>query len=77
MLRAPVSVTQAKARFAALVARTEAGEEIVVCRNGRPVARLGPLPEKRPIEYGDLEGTFLAEDLSVPEAILRDFEPTD
>ncbi len=70
-----VSVAQAKARFAALVARAEAGESIVVTRNGRPVACLGPLPEKRPIKYGELQGIFLAEDLSLPEDIIRDFEP--
>lgn len=39
-----VSVAQAKARFAALVARAEAGEKIVMTRNGRPVACLGPVP---------------------------------
>ena len=70
-----VSVAQAKARFAALVARAEAGERIVVTRNGRPVACLGPLPPARPIEYGDLRGLFLAEDLSLPEELIADFEP--
>ncbi len=70
-----VSVAQAKARFAALVTRAEAGERIVVTRNGRPVACLGPLPEESPIKYGDLEGIFLAEDLSLPEDVIRDFEP--
>ena len=75
LLRATISIAQAKARFAALVGRAEAGEEIVVTRNGRPVARLGPLPGKRPIKYGDLQGTFLAEDLSLPEDVIGDFEP--
>jgi prevent-host-death family protein len=74
-LRARVSVAQAKAGFAALVARAEAGETIVVTRNGRPVACLGPLPDKRPITYGDLRGIFLSEDLALPDDVVGDFEP--
>lgn len=70
-----VSVARAKAEFAALVARAEAGEKIVVTRSGRPVACLGPLPERCVIKYGDLRGLYLAEDLSIPEKIIRDFEP--
>jgi prevent-host-death family protein len=70
-----VSIAQAKARFAALVARAEAGETVVVTRNGRAVACLGPLPEKPAIRYGDLSQVFLAEDLSLPEDVMRDFEP--
>ena len=71
-----VSVAQAKSRFAALVARAEAGETIVVTRSGRPVACLGPLPNRQPIKYGELSGLFLAEDLTIPEEIIRDFEPS-
>jgi prevent-host-death family protein len=69
-----VSIAKAKAGFAALVARAEAGEQIVVTRNGRPVACLGPLPAKKPIVYGDLRGLWVADDLSLPEEILDDFE---
>jgi len=69
-----VSIARAKARFASLVSRAEAGEDIVVTRNGRPVARLGPLPGAVPIDYGDLRGIFLAEDLSLPQEVIDDFE---
>jgi prevent-host-death family protein len=69
-----VSIAKAKAEFAALVARAEAGEQIIVTRNGRPVACLGPLPAKKPIVYGDLRGLWVSEDLSLPEDILDDFE---
>jgi prevent-host-death family protein len=72
---AAVSIAQAKAHFAALVARAENGERIVVTRNGRPVACLGPLPRPKPILYGDLSGLFLSQDLAIPEEIVRDFEP--
>jgi prevent-host-death family protein len=70
-----VSVAQAKSQFAALVARAEAGETIIVTRSGRAVACLSPLPGRKPIEYGDLKGLFLSEDLALPEQIIRDFEP--
>jgi prevent-host-death family protein len=76
LLSATVSVAQAKSQFAALVARAEAGEKIVVTRSGRAVACLGPLPERKPIKYGELKGLFLAEDLSIPEEVIRDFEPS-
>ena len=76
MMGATVSVAQAKSQFAALVARAEAGENIVVTRNGRAVACLGPLPERKPIKYGELRGVFLAEDLIIPKEVVRDFEPS-
>jgi prevent-host-death family protein len=74
-LNTTVSIAQAKSQFAALVARAEAGERIVVTRNGRPVAALGPLPRREPIKYGDLRGLSLSEDLTIPEEFIRDFEP--
>jgi prevent-host-death family protein len=68
-----VSIARAKAGFAALVARAEAGEQIIVTRNGRPVACLGPLPAKKPIVYGDLAHLWIADDLSLPEDVIDDF----
>ncbi|OLT01209.1 hypothetical protein BJF90_32970 [Pseudonocardia sp. CNS-004] len=37
-----VNVYDAKSHLSQLLARVEAGEEIVIARNGRPVARLVP-----------------------------------
>ena len=68
-----VSIAAAKAKFAALVSRAEAGERIVVTRNGRPVACLGPLPAAKPVVYGDLRGLWISDDLSLPEEIIDDF----
>jgi prevent-host-death family protein len=73
-MTAQVSIAQAKAEFAGLVARAERGEEIVVTRNGRPVARLAPLREPKPIAFGDLAGLYISDDLSLPESIFDDFE---
>ena len=64
-----VSATQAKANFSALVARAERGEEIVITRNGRAVARLAPLREPKPIVFGDLAGLYISDDLSLPDLV--------
>lgn len=39
----PVNIHQAKTHLSRLVERVEAGEEIVIARAGRPVARLVPV----------------------------------
>ena len=73
-----VNIHEAKTHFSKLVGRAEAGEDIVIARNGRPVARLTalaapqPAPVRRPggadgeIEMGD---DF---DEPMPEAWLRE-----
>ena len=38
-----IGVTQAKAQLSALLDRADAGEEIVITKHGRPLARLIPL----------------------------------
>ena len=54
-----VSVFDAKAQFSALVARAEAGEEIVISRHGRPAARLVPAAARvSPRRPGALAGQF-------------------
>ncbi len=41
-----IPLSEAKAKFSDLIRRVEAGEEIVITRNGKPVARLSmPEPE--------------------------------
>ena len=40
---ATFSMTQAKAKMVDLVDRVEAGEEIVITKNGNPVAKLVPI----------------------------------
>ncbi len=47
-----VNVTDAKAHLSALMDRAAAGEEIVLTRAGRPVARLMPLAERSPRQPG-------------------------
>ncbi len=74
-----ISVAQAKAEFAALVARAEAGEDVIVTRNGRPVARLTRL-DQAPIVYGDLADIRMPTDLqslSIPTDIADAFEGSE
>lgn len=40
-----VNVHAAKTRLSQLVARAERGERIIIARNGKPVAQLGPAPK--------------------------------
>jgi prevent-host-death family protein len=42
-----INVHQAKTHLSRLLARVEAGEEIVIARAGRPVARLVPVGRPR------------------------------
>ncbi|MFC5064066.1 type II toxin-antitoxin system Phd/YefM family antitoxin [Actinomycetospora atypica] len=52
-----VNVYEAKTQLSRLLERVEAGEEIVIARHGRPVARL--VPEQRKVgarRLGGLEG---------------------
>ena len=44
----PISVHDAKADLSRLLDRVEAGEEVVIARAGKPVAKLVPIPAARP-----------------------------
>ena len=68
----------AKTRLSELVDRAAAGEEIVIAKNGRPLARLGPVPAERPNRPpGGWEGmVWIADDFDapLPDDIQRAFE---
>ena len=42
-----VNVHEAKTRLSKLLEQVEQGEEIIIARNGHPVARLVPMPTRR------------------------------
>ena len=74
----PVNIHAAKTHFSRLVERAAKGEEIIIAKAGKPVARLMPLAvpvrRRRP---GLLKGKIkIAEDFDapLPEEILRLFE---
>ena len=73
----PVNIHDAKTNFSRLVERAEAGEEIVIARGGRPVARLVPLRARtKPRSPGLWRGRVrLAEDFDrTDDALLDAFE---
>ena len=63
-----VNMHEAKTHLSRLVERAEHGEEIIIARSGRPVARLMPLAETlRPREFGRMRGKIrIADDFDAP-----------
>jgi prevent-host-death family protein len=64
-----VNMHAAKTQLSKLIDALESGREheITIARNGRPVARLVPARQKRPIRLGIAKGEFV-----VPDDIDRD-----
>ena len=52
-----VTVHEAKTHLSRLLREIVEGEDVVITRSGRPVARLVPIEEARPV-FGVDEGTF-------------------
>jgi prevent-host-death family protein len=73
-----VNIYDAKTRLSELVDRAESGEEIVIAKAGRPVARLVPLlavrESRAPGRWRGRARIAPDFDAPLPEAILRDFE---
>lgn len=68
-----VNVQEAKANLSKLLAQVEAGEDIVIARSGRPVARLVPV-DKRPNRIlGFIPGTVSDEVLAPNYRTLKEF----
>ncbi len=63
-----VNLYDAKTRLSQLVDEAAAGEDVVVCRHGKPVVRITRLEGgKRPIRFGLLAGkVHIAEDFDAP-----------
>jgi prevent-host-death family protein len=58
-----VSIHEAKTHFSRLIARAEAGEEIVVRRGNEPVAKIvGYQPPSKPRKLGGLKGKIVIHD---------------
>jgi prevent-host-death family protein len=72
-----VNVHEAKTSLSRLLERAEAGEEIVIARAGKPVARLIPYAPERPTRtFGALKGQIriLPGFDELDAEIARDFE---
>jgi prevent-host-death family protein len=63
-----VNVYAAKTHLSRLIDQVNAGEEVVITRHGRPVARLVPAQPAKPRKPGLLEGQgyWIADDFDAP-----------
>lgn len=73
-----INIHQAKTQLSRLVERAEAGEEIIISRAGKPVARIVPLaPARAPRKPGLLKGKIRIGkdfDAPLPDDMLAAFE---
>jgi len=78
MVMKAVNVHDAKTNFSKLLARVEKGQEVVIARAGKPVARLVPhrLTHETPVFGGDRGKVVLRDDFDapLPDELLAAFE---
>jgi prevent-host-death family protein len=67
-----VNIAEAKAKLSSLLARTLAGEEIVIARAGKPLAGLVPIEKRRRRKSGAWRDWKISSD-----ALLEPMEPED
>lgn len=73
-----ISVAEAKAKFSELIKRAEAGEEILVTRHGKVVARVLPpeVESRKPPLFGALKGQIrIADDFDEPLEEFQEYMP--
>lgn len=76
-MKKTVNIHEAKTHLSRLLRRVAAGEEIVIARAGKPVARLVPLQKSRQRELGGDRGLFIVPedfDEPLPDELLEAFE---
>ncbi|MGH8802216.1 MAG: type II toxin-antitoxin system Phd/YefM family antitoxin [Casimicrobiaceae bacterium] len=73
-----INIYEAKARLSNLVDQAAAGEDVIIGRNGKPIARITVLtPPKRSVRFGVLKGRIkIAADFDapLPDATIASFE---
>ena len=57
-----VNVHEAKTNLSRLLKRAEAGEDVIIARNGKPIARLTPVQQRGERQPGSMEGLFTVPD---------------
>ena len=72
-----VNIYDAKTQLSKLIEEAAAGNDVVIARSGKPVARLTRLgPSKRKLKFGVLKGKIKISadfDAPLPSEILRQF----
>jgi prevent-host-death family protein len=75
-----VNIHDAKTQLSKLIEKAAAGNDVVIARGGKPVARLTRLgSSKRKLKFGVLKGKIKISadfDASVSSDVLRQFEGT-
>lgn len=73
-----VNIHEAKTHFSRLLKRVETGNEVIIAKAGKPIARLIPFsqPGKRPLGLDAGSDFYIAPDFDdpLPDDILGDFE---
>jgi prevent-host-death family protein len=73
-----INVHEAKTHFSRFLDRVGNGEEIIIAKAGRPIARLVPVKEKSKVRVaGSAKGKIqmsLDFDAPLPESIMKEFE---
>jgi prevent-host-death family protein len=73
-----VNIYEAKTRLSQLIDIAASGEDVVLCRNGKPLVRITRLEStKRRIKFGVFKGKVnIADDFDapLPDSVLANFE---
>lgn len=74
-----INIHQAKTNLSKLLERAALGEEITICKAGKPIAHLIPARQSgKPRKLGTAKGDFVVPadfDAPLPEDVLCAFEP--
>lgn len=74
----PVNIHDAKTHFSRLIERVLLGEEIVIAKAGRPVAKLVPIPQEAHVRQpGSAKGLFVVPpefDAPLPDDVMSEWE---
>lgn len=70
----PVDLAEAKEHLDELVEQASRGEDVVIVKDDRPLARLVPIQEKRERRFGSAKGQIkIAEDFDEPLEDFREY----
>lgn len=72
-----LNIHAAKTHFSKLIEEVEGGEEVVIARAGKPVARLVPMKKLKKRKLGLLAGRLIVADdfdAPLPDEVLAAFE---
>lgn len=75
-----INIHEAKTHLSRLVEDAAAGEEIILAKAGRPLARLVPLGMGKAVQFGLLKSTLVIPDdfdAPLPDSVLVGFEGND